>query len=56
MAAFTSLTLRMAHAPQGAWLQVPAILLLAVTSLLILGLTLNTWHGLRHGHLLVAEK
>ena len=56
MAAFTSLTLRMSHAPQGGWLHVPAILLLAVTSLLILGLTLNTWHGLRHGHLLVAEK
>jgi tellurite resistance protein len=56
MAAFTSLTLRMSQAPQGGWLQVPAIFLLAVTSLLILGLTLNTWHGLRHGHLLVAEK
>ncbi len=32
------------------------IALLAVTSLLILGLTLSTWRGLRHGHLLVAEK
>lgn len=56
MAAFTSLTLRMSHAPNGAWLHIPAILLLAVTSLLILGLTLNTWRGLRHGHLLVPEK
>jgi tellurite resistance protein len=56
MASFTSLTLRMSDAPGGAWLQVPAILLLASTSLLILGLTLNTWRGLRHGHLLVAEK
>ncbi len=56
MAAFTSLTLRMTHVPSGAWLQLPATLLLAVTSLLILGLTLATWHGLRHGHLLVPDK
>jgi tellurite resistance protein len=56
MAAFTSLTLRMGHAPGGAWLQLPGTLLLAVTSLLIVGLTLQTWRGLRHGHLLVAEK
>jgi hypothetical protein len=35
---------------------VPATLLLATTSLVILGLTLRTWQGLRHGHLLVAEK
>jgi tellurite resistance protein len=56
MAAFTSLTLRMSHAPQGGWLHLPSLMLLAVTSLLILGLTLNTWHGLRHGHLLVPEK
>ena len=56
LASFTSLTLRMSHAPGGAWLHIPAILLLAVTSLLILGLSLNTWRGLRHGHLLVPEK
>jgi tellurite resistance protein len=56
LAAFTSLTLRMTHAPGGAWLQLPGTLLLAITSLLILGLTLSTWRGLRHGHLLVAEK
>ena len=56
LGAFTSLTLRMTHAPGGAWLQTPATLLLAITSLLILGLTLNTWRGLRHGHLLVPEK
>ncbi len=53
LAAFTSLTLRMTHAPGGAWLQHPATLLLAITSLLILGLTLSTWRGLRHGNLLV---
>jgi len=56
LAAFTSLTLRMTHAPGGAWLQMPATLLLAITSLLILGLTLGTWRGLRHGHLLVPDK
>ena len=55
MAAFTTLTLRMSHAPNGGWLHLPAIVLLAMTSLLILGLTLNTWRGLRHGHLLVPE-
>jgi len=56
LGAFTALTLRMTHAPGGAWLQLPATLLLAITSLLILGLTLSTWRGLRHGHLLVPDK
>ena len=56
MAAFTSLTLRMTQTQGGAWLKLPAVLLLAITSLLILGLTLNTWHGLRHGQLLVPDK
>jgi hypothetical protein len=40
----------------GAWLEVPATLLLAFTTLLILGLSLNTWRGLRHGQLLVPDK
>lgn len=56
LAAFTSLTLRLSNAPGGAWLSLPAMGLLAITSLLILGLTLNTWRGLRHGHLLVPEQ
>ena len=56
MAAFTTLSLRMSQEQGGAWLELPATLLLAMTSLLILGLTLNTWRGLRHGHLLVPEK
>jgi tellurite resistance protein len=56
VAAFTSLTLRMAQAPGGNWLGLPAILLLTLTSLLIVGLTLGTWRSLRHGHLLVAER
>jgi tellurite resistance protein len=56
MAAFTTLSLRLSQQAHGAWLTLPAILLLAITSLLILGLTLNTWRGLRHGQLLVAEK
>jgi tellurite resistance protein len=56
MAAFTTLSLRMSQEQGGGWLELPATLLLAVTSLLILGLTLGTWRGLRHGHLLVPEK
>jgi tellurite resistance protein len=56
MAAFTTLSLRMSQERGGAWLALPATLLLAATSLLIVGLTLQTWRGLRHGHLLVAEK
>jgi tellurite resistance protein len=55
MAAFTALTLRVAQAPGGAWLELPATVLLAITSLLIVGLTLNTWRGLRRGQLLVPE-
>ena len=56
VAAFTSLTLRLSDAPDGGWLRVPALLLLAFTSLLILGLTLSTWRGLRHGHLLAPDQ
>jgi len=56
MAAFTTLTLRLSQEPGGAWLQQPAIVLLAITSLLILGLTLGTWRGLRQGRLLVPEQ
>ena len=56
MGAITALTLRLSHEPGGAWLTVPATLLLALTSLLVLGLTLGTWRGLRRGQLLVAEK
>ena len=56
LAAFTSLSLRLSDAPTGAWLRLPSMALLAVTTLLILGLTLNTWRGLRHGHLLVPDK
>ena len=56
MGAITTLTLRLAHEPGGAWLTLPATLLLALTSLLVLGLTLGTWRGLRQGQLLVAEQ
>jgi tellurite resistance protein len=55
LAAFTTLTLRLSSTPEGAWLQLPATGLLAITSLVILGLTLGTWRGLRAGTLLVAE-
>jgi tellurite resistance protein len=55
LAAFTALTLRLSSTTEGAWLQPPATGLLAITSLVILGLTLGTWRGLRAGTLLVAE-
>ena len=55
LAAFSALSLRVSQLDNGAWLQLPATVLLALTSLVILGLTLGTWRGLRHGHLLVAE-
>ena len=55
LAAFTALTLRLAQTPDGRWLQMPATLMLAITSLVILGLTLGTWRGLRHGGLLAPE-
>jgi len=55
LAAFSALTLRLANTSQGHWLQLPALGLLALTSLVILGLTLGTWRGLRQGSLLVAD-
>jgi tellurite resistance protein len=55
LAAFSALSLRASQLDGGAWLQLPATVLLALTSLVILGLTLGTWRGLRQGHLLVAE-
>jgi tellurite resistance protein len=55
LAAFSALSERASQLEGGAWLQMPATVLLALTSLVILGLTLGTWRGLRHGHLLVAE-
>lgn len=55
LAAFTALTLLLAQTPDGRWLQLPATLMLAITSLVILGLSLGTWRGLRSGDLLVAE-
>jgi tellurite resistance protein len=56
MGAITTLTLRLSQEPGCTWLTLPATLLLALTSLLVLGLTLNTWRGLRQGQLLVADK
>jgi tellurite resistance protein len=56
MGAITTLTLRLSHEPGGNWLTVPATLLLAMTSLIVLGLTVGTWHGLRRGNLLVADQ
>lgn len=55
LAALAALTLRLAEQPDGHWLQVPALALLALASLIILGLSFATVRGLRAGTLLVAE-
>lgn len=55
LAAFTTLTLKLAATPEGHALQTPATLLLALTSLVILGLVLATVRGLRDGSLLAPE-
>lgn len=55
-AAFSALTVRLSQTPQGTWLQTPATVVLALTSLLILGLLVQTWHGLWRGTLLTPEK
>lgn len=55
LAAFAALTLRLAELPEGRWLLVPAIALLAFASLVVLALSLATLRGLRAGTLLVPE-
>jgi tellurite resistance protein len=55
LAAFSALTLRLSSSVGGAWLQLPALAMLALTTLVLLGLTLGTWRGLRQGTLLVAD-
>lgn len=55
LAALAALTLRLAEQPDGRWLQVPALALLALASLIILGLSFATVRGLRAGTLLVPE-
>jgi tellurite resistance protein len=55
LAALAVLTLRLSGTAEGGWLAAPAVALLALVSLLVLGLTLATVRGLRAGTLLVAE-
>lgn len=55
LAALAALTLRLAATADGAWLQAPAMALLALASLVVLGLSLATSRGLRDGSLLVPE-
>mgnify|MGYP001217567866 CR=1 FL=1 len=55
LAALAVLTLRLAATPEGAWLRVPALALLALASLVIVALSVATLRGLRAGTLLVAE-
>jgi tellurite resistance protein len=54
LAAFSALTLRLA-AGGPAWFQNVAVMLLALTSLVIAGLLLATFRGLRNGSLLEPE-
>jgi tellurite resistance protein len=55
LAALTVLTLRLASTPEGAWLTTPGLILLALVSLIILGLSWSTLRSLRAGALLVPE-
>ena len=55
LAAFTTLTLRLGQAHGLAGLQTAGVLLLAAVSLVVLGLCLATWRGLRDGSLLAPE-
>jgi tellurite resistance protein len=47
--------LQLANTPAYGWLQAPALVALAVASLVILGLVLGTLRGLRNGSLLAPE-
>lgn len=55
LAAFSSLTLQLAHLQASRGFQALGLLLLATTSLVILGLVFATWRGLREGSLLAPE-
>lgn len=55
LAALAVLSLRLAELPDGGWLRVPALAMLALASLIILGLSFATLRGLRAGTLLVPE-
>ena len=55
LAAFATLSLRLSQTTGGEWLRLPATAMLAVASVVIVGLTLSTWRGLRQGRLLVPD-
>ena len=55
LAAFAALSLRLSQTSGGEWLSLPATAMLAVASVVIVGLTLSTWRGLRQGRLLVPD-
>jgi tellurite resistance protein len=52
LAAFTSMTLMMSQQPEGDWLWLPGVVLLAITSVVILWLSRMTLRGLWRGELL----
>lgn len=55
LAAFAALNLRLSQTAGGEWLSLPATAMLAVASVVIVGLTLSTWRGLRQGRLLAPD-
>jgi tellurite resistance protein len=55
LAAFTSMTLMMAQQPEGDWLWMPGLAMLAITSVVILWLSRMTLHSLWRGELLRPE-
>jgi tellurite resistance protein len=55
LAAFSALSLRLSQTVTGDWLALPATAMLALTTLVIMGLSLSTWRGLHQGSLLVAD-
>jgi tellurite resistance protein len=55
LAAFSIFTVDLSATSHGTWLQIPATLLIAITSLVITSLSINTWHAMRQGLLLIPE-
>jgi tellurite resistance protein len=55
LAAFSIFCVDLSGVAHGQALRLPATLMVALTSLIIIGLSINTWHAMRRGLLLVPE-
>lgn len=55
VAAFSIFCIDLSNTAQGQMLRIPATLMAALTSLIVIGLSLNTWQALRRGTLLIPE-